>query len=86
MNYTMKAFLFMCLFFTYAVATDNKPFEAGATQGSITKVLESIPSGVAYYVMGKEEELGTCHEYCWLGLVMYCCESYSLPRKIAKYA
>ncbi|KAL1321071.1 hypothetical protein HN51_065796 [Arachis hypogaea] len=84
---TMKAFLLMLLFFTYAAAaTDNKPFEADATQGSITKVLESVPGGAEYYMLGKGGELSTCHHLCFIGILVYCCDSYSLPRKIAKYA
>ncbi|MED6150131.1 hypothetical protein PIB30_069426 [Stylosanthes scabra] len=87
MNTTMKASFMMCLFFTYAAAaTDNKPFEADATQGSITKVLESINGGGHYYVLGEGGDLSTCHDICFLGIIVYCCDSYSLPRKIANYA
>ncbi|KAL1351478.1 hypothetical protein AAHE18_06G099200 [Arachis hypogaea] len=88
-----KMFVLMCffssLFFTYAAATNNKPFQShDATQGiSTPKVLEIIPETGYYYVLGEgSSSLSKCDTYCLIGIIKYCCDSYSLPRKMAKYA
>ncbi|MED6181162.1 hypothetical protein PIB30_016916 [Stylosanthes scabra] len=91
--------LFSSLFFTYvADATNIDPFEAqndATKQGiSTAKVLEIIPAARYYYVLGEggssasssEGQVSKCDQYCIIGIIKFCCDSYSLPRKMAKYA
>ncbi|KAL4370841.1 hypothetical protein AHAS_Ahas06G0106100 [Arachis hypogaea] len=66
----------LCLLFTYAAAT---------SASDATKVVEIIPA-TASGLGSSGSELGKCDTYCIFFFVKVCCDSYSLPRKMASYA